>query len=823
MKYSKEVVTLLLELLNQFKETLPLSPLRSSGKKPISPPADNLEAVEKNLDKVIENLERKLSLVLMGEVKAGKSTLINALAGGKISPTNTLECTSAIIEIEYSAEPFAEIHTNDGNIDKKSFEEALKILEEQKQNEAFFRNCKMIKIGYPLPNLKRLRLVDTPGLSTITQQNEETTKNYIMSSDLVLWVLNAFTLGDAEVTEKLSEVAKTGKPIVIILNRIDQVDSDPERLIDYVKDEYSIYSEKVFAISAEQAFQAVITNDEELKQKSGFSSLIEYLEKQVDSMHDKVKTESVISSAGNLLRTELLVHTSYMKHFDFVESQLTKYKNDINLRAEKICCNLENWLKARVYGNEGEGLLNHFQSFSSDKETILKKIESNIKKWWDKVSEELNKKFKEEWEISEKEYASRFGKEFNNFIEKMNNNDILTYSYSYVTYDKKINIFSNAFKDLRAGGIAGLCVSALMSVLGGFSFLSTLPVVLPISLLTTVAVNVLNNVKNKDTKETIMETKLEPDIDRTREVFISEFLEKQVFPEIKEKSNNVIDSLCQKIADSLLNGFSKSDIINFKNAMHEYISNLKKLADEFSSNFNFKIDAENTDCLPVPVTTNSSKENKDKGKFIKIVKEKGIEHLVHFTNFVNLKSILENGLVSVDYQKKHNISAHINDPQRLDGHTDAVSLSISFPNYKMFYKVRKDNEGEKWAVLLLEPSIIWEKECAFNKHNAASNESRKLDLEDRKSIEAFLAMFSDDELRSKLGLPDNYTTDPQAEILVFDKIEPEYIKAIVVENEIDKKILQLSYRIPDNLIVVNREFFYPRFDWEFWQEDKGDN
>lgn len=49
-------------------------------------------------------LEQPLHAAVIGEVKAGKSTLINAFAGGEISPTNATETTACIMKISYSPE-----------------------------------------------------------------------------------------------------------------------------------------------------------------------------------------------------------------------------------------------------------------------------------------------------------------------------------------------------------------------------------------------------------------------------------------------------------------------------------------------------------------------------------------------------------------------------------------------------------------------------------------------------------------------------------------------------------------------------------------------
>ena len=199
------------------------------------------------------------------------------------------------------------------------------------------------------------------------------------------------------------------------------------------------------------------------------------------------------------------------------------------------------------------------------------------------------------------------------------------------------------------------------------------------------------------------------------------------------------------------------------------------------------------------------------------VEERKIEYLVHFTNLKNLKSIMTNGIIPVGYHDKYKISACINDNSRYDKCLDASSLLISFPNYRMFYKVRINNPSERWVVILLDPSIIWKKDCAFNRTNAANNQMSSTSLQYRKTIQAFNDMFGDEKLRKEIGLPPYFTTDPQAEILVFDIIEPDYIRKIVVEKEEDREYILNTLSLNDEMIIVDNKYFRPRFDFNYWR------
>jgi hypothetical protein len=162
-----------------------------------------------------------------------------------------------------------------------------------------------------------------------------------------------------------------------------------------------------------------------------------------------------------------------------------------------------------------------------------------------------------------------------------------------------------------------------------------------------------------------------------------------------------------------------------------------------------------------------------------------IRQLTHFTRARNVASILEHGLCSVERAEQLGISPHVNDGLRLDGHRDAVSLSVSFPNYRMFFRYRQENPAEAWAVLVIDPAVLWENRCGFCQRNAADHRMRTRPTGDLTSAAAFNSMFEEIEglpMRKQQGLLDCDPTDPQAEVLVFGTIEPHRIKGIAFDN-----------------------------------------
>lgn len=164
----------------------------------------------------------------------------------------------------------------------------------------------------------------------------------------------------------------------------------------------------------------------------------------------------------------------------------------------------------------------------------------------------------------------------------------------------------------------------------------------------------------------------------------------------------------------------------------------------------------------------------------------GIPYLVHFTRASNLPSILTHGIYPLSRVGEVGATPEVNDQQRLDGHLNSSSVSIAFPNCQMFYKLRMDNPEVEWAVLALRPSILWLKDSAFCRYNAADARISREDIDDLKTLQSLQSMYLPDAdlpSREDQCLMAYDPTDVQAEVLVFDIIEPDLIFGVAFDSD----------------------------------------
>ncbi|AOF83933.1 hypothetical protein BSY239_851 [Hydrogenophaga sp. RAC07] len=196
--------------------------------------------------------------------------------------------------------------------------------------------------------------------------------------------------------------------------------------------------------------------------------------------------------------------------------------------------------------------------------------------------------------------------------------------------------------------------------------------------------------------------------------------------------------------------------------------------------------------------------------------ERGIKNLLHFTRESNLNSILQRGLVTRDVLAKEGYSS-FNDNVRAD-YTNAVCLSIGFPNYKMWHGIKQDNVGVDWVIVAVSPSALWTLNCAYCTANAALSSVASIPLMQRQSLSAFQEMYADipGKERVKLGIADSFPTNPQAEVLMLQGVPKNYIFGVIASTAAQEDRLRGQY--PNLKIFMKPGYFSYRSDWSYWKK-----
>lgn len=576
---------MLLQWLQEIEEHIQHSPLRVHRVLPLPLNEEYSKYLREGLQRVqtvIESAQRKLNLVLLGEVKSGKSTVVNALAGGEVAPVDTLECTSAIMEIEFAEKPFARCIALDGTQRESTVDALYGLLKRHQGDIDFFRQWKLMQIGYPLPDLRRLRIVDTPGLATLTEQNQRTTQEYIQEADVVLWVLNANTLGDLDIRTLISEVARRGKPIVIIVNRIDEVDGDAERLVLYVQEEYGLYCQAVFPLSATMAYQGVISNNVELLQKSGFNALRDYLAQQLDIQADRVKLRSIVSSATAVMRDEQLLHKNYQKELAFLRAQIDSHKREMDSKAAVIAQDMTVWLQGCINGPDIRQLVEAGvqEARQQGQAAVEQAIRQRIQSWWDGVTQQLQKEFEKRWEEGEAEFLNRFRMEAGNLPVAVQEQVLANPEIESSPLESETIMTGKAVQGAVLGTGAGLAASVITAHALHAALLPIAALTLPQFVLIGAIAGAVAALK-RFVRAGEDSDRMEAVVRQCQDV-LSKQVETELSPRIQQACEQTAHSVHEHFVQSVANGFSSSEMRSFESELEEYIVKMQTLIEKES-------------------------------------------------------------------------------------------------------------------------------------------------------------------------------------------------------------------------------------------------
>lgn len=207
--------------------------------------------------------------VVVGEVKSGKSSFINALLREDICAVAPDPCTDRIQKIVYS---------------DATYERPV--------------SDQVAELGRPAEILKEIAIVDTPGTNSIVERHQEITEGFIPESDLVIFVFPAQNPYSHTAWELFSLVHETWrKKVIFVLQQADRASPQElavgaARVVEYARAR-GLVSPAVFTVSAKRSW-----DDPE---GSGMAAIWQYIRETVTGgRHYLLKMESLMTTAGKV-------------------------------------------------------------------------------------------------------------------------------------------------------------------------------------------------------------------------------------------------------------------------------------------------------------------------------------------------------------------------------------------------------------------------------------------------------------------------------------------------------------------------------------------
>ena len=166
----------------------------------------------------------RLRVLVTGEAKRGKSTLINALLGRDVLPSGVTPLTAVTTTVRDGDDERAEARFLDGH-DEKHPLAALPDLVTERGNPGNRRRIDGVTVYLAAPVLEGgVELVDTPGTGSVFEWDTHVAHEALESMDAAVFVLTADPPVSASERDLLRRVAGLSVTTFAVLNKADRLD-----------------------------------------------------------------------------------------------------------------------------------------------------------------------------------------------------------------------------------------------------------------------------------------------------------------------------------------------------------------------------------------------------------------------------------------------------------------------------------------------------------------------------------------------------------------------------------------------------------------------
>jgi GTPase SAR1 family protein len=299
------------------------------------------------LQNMLKDIREPLLFVVVGEVKAGKSSLLNALFGQEFCKVDVLPATDRIYIFKHGPR-----------------EESIDV------------SSQVTERYQPIAFLENFNIVDTPGTNTMVSEHQTITENFIPRADLILFVFSVVNPWGASAWELLHFVnQKWLKNVVFVLQQADlrapgEVEVIERHLRETARQKLG-FVPPIFAVSARKAFLARTSGADKagLWEESRLGFLEEHISLMVDeSKHGLPKLISACQTASVILIDSGMRVRNILGTIMRDEKQLTRLEGILETRKEQTLRQVGGFLRGieqacRRCETEGQELLERNLSF----------------------------------------------------------------------------------------------------------------------------------------------------------------------------------------------------------------------------------------------------------------------------------------------------------------------------------------------------------------------------------------------------------------------------------------------------------------------------
>lgn len=350
----------------------------------------SLNSSAQDIDKFVKRVQsQSFSVAVVGEFMRGKTTLINALLGQDILPTDILPCTRIQYRVTYGATSRARVVYRNGHEEEIDIDQLAEYITNlTSESEATAAQVREVIIYYPISYCQNnVYIIDTPGLHNEDRMTEITLQLLPFVDAIIMVVMVPVLFSEFEKTFLVTKLLTTIDlaRIIFVVNGVDRSKNSEEphksiQLIQYhirkfilqrAKDqygenspEYEAYAKKigtprVYALSASQALQAKQTGNGELLTESHFPefevAFKQFLDHERGSAVLQMIINYLIASATKILSTLNLqqdalalqkeefqiAYEQSLAEIKTLQNRTAEEMKRLNVAAEYVQCNVQ--------------------------------------------------------------------------------------------------------------------------------------------------------------------------------------------------------------------------------------------------------------------------------------------------------------------------------------------------------------------------------------------------------------------------------------------------------------------------------------------------
>jgi 50S ribosome-binding GTPase len=180
----------------------------------------------------LDRLDEPLRVAIAGKVKAGKSTLLNAMVGELIAPTDAGECTKVVTWYRNGPTPSVVSYPDSGPPEPLPVHRSAEGLAVRLRGVPAERLRRLV-VDWPSQSLRDMTLIDTPGIASTSAATSRRTLTLLTpeeegpaEADAVVYLMRHLHVADAEFLESFRDqgVARASSANTIaVVSRADEV------------------------------------------------------------------------------------------------------------------------------------------------------------------------------------------------------------------------------------------------------------------------------------------------------------------------------------------------------------------------------------------------------------------------------------------------------------------------------------------------------------------------------------------------------------------------------------------------------------------------